>query len=353
MRLHIVAPDIRKGDAVGNHCLYLANALPVFGIDTLLYAKQFSVSGSNQVHNLESLLHDTPVDSDDALLLSYSTFQPQLTTLLEIPCRKMVYFHGITPVDLLIDQDPAAAYWSSKALLQLPMLAACDAIIGNSNWNLSELKKHLPPNVDDRKFSVVPPVTPDMPLYYRRHHQTPVVGAELQLLTVGRIAPHKKLEDVLAMTAEANRRGHPTRLVVVGNATSLDYMSFLGKEVIRLGLGKRVEFKGHISDEELSACLDRAQLLVSASRHEGFCIPVLEAMYTGLPVVIKRGTGASEIADGVCLEFDTPDQGVDAIVHLASDQAALEQMARLGRKRAEELLREADVSRLTAILQRL
>ena len=102
-KLHIVAPDIHRFDAVGNHCLYLAEDLRNTGLDVQLYAQRFSPPDV-PVHDLESIF--TQDLSDSLLLVSYSIFDPYLERLLALPCRKLCYFHGVTPPELLRAHEP-------------------------------------------------------------------------------------------------------------------------------------------------------------------------------------------------------------------------------------------------------
>lgn len=352
MKLHIVAPDIRAGDAVGNHCLYLAKALRHQGLETALYARRHDPD--QKVHLLEYLLTSVPLsNTDDVLLISYSTFQPRLGELMALPCRKLMYFHGVTPTELLLDHDPEAAYWSSRALLQLPLLAQCEHIIANSHWNLADLLRHLPADMPGERLSVLPPITPDMPLFTKAPKANMEPHTPVRLLTVGRLAPHKKLDDGIRMVAWLNQHGTPARLNMVGSATSPDYARHLSALSETLGVAAAVTISGHVSDEVLSQNYADADVLVSASLHEGFCIPVLEAMHMGMPVAVRYGTAASEVADGVALTFDTAEEGAAGIARLMVDQAALEKMSRAGRSRATALLHDAHITHLTDILQRL
>lgn len=354
MKLHIVAPDIRAGDAVGNHCMYLARSLRQHGFDTCLYARRHDADNSSPVLPMEQLFaNGSVIATDDILLLSYSTFQPRLGELMAMPCRKVVYFHGVTPSDLLLDHDPAAAYWSARAMLQLPLLQACDHFIANSHWNLQDLLSRLPSPVPKERLSVLPPVTPDMPLFGKTPKADRPLHTPLRLITVGRLAPHKNVDDVIRMMAGIMQRGVDAELTVVGSSTSPDYARHLQSVANEAGVSASVTFTGHISDAALSACYAEADVLVTASLHEGFCIPVLEAMHLGIPVAVRNGTAASEVAAGVGLAYDTPEQGAAAIACLTKDQAAVRRMAAAGRSRAQTLLDEADNGRLAAILRRL
>lgn len=344
MKLHIVAPDIRAGDAVGNHCLYLAKALRDHGVATALYARRHDPD--QEVCRLDDLLTSTKLNkTDDVLLISYSTFQPRLAELMALPCRKLVYFHGVTPTEMLLDHDPEAAYWSSRALLQLPLLAQCQHIIANSQWNMTDLIRHFQVPLPAQLLSVIPPVTPDMPLFRRSGRTRRNLQSPMQLLSVGRLAPHKRIEDVIDIVTGLHKSGIDTQLTIVGRATNEDYQQFLLRTAGASGIMRRVDFRGHISDSELDECYAQADLLVSASLHEGFCVPVLEAMQQGTPTVLRRGTAAEEIAADTGWIFENIENCIHQLERLAQQPQMVRRASVAAHARAAEVLKQSNVDR--------
>lgn len=350
MRVHIVTPDLRAGDAVGNHCLHLADALSARGFQVNLYAQRHNIEAGDLVHDVNRLLTGERPDADDLLLLSFSTFQPKLAELMDLPCRKLAYFHGITPVELLLNHDPAAAYWSSRAILQLPLLARCEHLIANSYWNLAELLRHLPSDEPAPATSVIPPIIADMPLLRRKSRALTAFHSPLRLLTVGRLAPHKRIEDAIHMVASLRARGVPVEIDVVGSTTSADYLRHLQSTVSSQNVSSVVRFHGHVTDDALSEHYLRADVLLTASVHEGFCIPVLEAMQQGILNLLRRGTAASEVAAGACVDFASVDEGVSALLALTEDAPRLRQLTANGLARAQELIRNANLDNLLTVL---
>lgn len=338
--LRIVAPEIRAGDAVGNHCLYLARALAREDRPVALHAQRHDVGPDVAVQNYDALFAQH--QPTDVLLLSYSTYQPWLPRLMALPGRKVAYFHGVTPVELLLEHDPVAAYWSAKAITQLPRLGEFDHLIANSRWNLDDLARHLPRPLEAGRTSVIPPITPDMPLMRRPARAVHAWQPPLSLLTVGRLAPHKRVEDVIRIVASLVQQGVPATLTLVGGATSDDYLQHLHDTADTLGVRTQVTFCGHVSDEALDRCYADADLLVSASLHEGFCIPVLEAMQQGLPVLVRQGTAATEVAGDAGLVYDTPEAAVALLVEGARKQNPIwTALADRARDRSATLIEQA------------
>ena len=103
---------------------------------------------------------------------------------------------------------------------------------------------------------------------------------------VGRVIPNKKFEDVIRAFHVYRTRHNPrSRLLLVGSYSGFErYLAMLQGLVARLGTPD-VHFLGHVSNEELTALYDVADLFLCASEHEGFCVPIIEAFYKRVPVL--------------------------------------------------------------------
>jgi glycosyltransferase involved in cell wall biosynthesis len=129
----------------------------------------------------------------------------------------------------------------------------------------------------------------------------PVEG-ELRMLSVSRIEANKRVEWMLDALAELERAPEPLsarlswRLDVVGRGSQLEAMRARAAE---LGLGERVHFPGFVSDEELAALYERAHLFLMPAV-QGYGIPAVEALGRGIPVLLHRESGVSDIL------LDTP-----------------------------------------------
>ncbi|CAB3637540.1 glycosyltransferase [Paraburkholderia rhynchosiae] len=294
MKLHVCAPDIFSGDAVGNHCLGLARAARRLGVSVELYAQRYDV-GTIQVRPFEDLFAN--VAADDIVLLSYSIFDPYLEQLLALPCRKVCYFHGVTDPQLLRELEPRTAELCDKALAQLPLLRAFETVVVNSH----NTAQSLAGVIAAAAVKVIPPVFADMPAFERETAPATRMLREPNLLMVGRVVPHKRIEDAIDILALLQQREFNASLTIVGSAPNYDYLKLLINRARDLGVLERVDFKGMLDDADLFECYDIASALLAMSRHEGFCVPVLEAMHFGKPVFVRGGTAAQEICPADCV----------------------------------------------------
>jgi glycosyltransferase involved in cell wall biosynthesis len=124
------------------------------------------------------------------------------------------------------------------------------------------------------------------------------------VLFVGRIAPNKKQDDLVRAFQYYLVHDHSARLILVGALEDNDpYAAMLKKQINGAGLGKSVIMTGSVSDSQLAAYYRTATLLWSMSEHEGFCVPLVEAMWFDVPVLAFRSTAVPETLGSAAMLF--------------------------------------------------
>jgi glycosyltransferase involved in cell wall biosynthesis len=128
------------------------------------------------------------------------------------------------------------------------------------------------------------------------------------LLHVGRLAPNKRIEDVIRYFHAYQRHFNPrTRLLLVGSYGGFEkYLANLHQLCARLGV-TNVHFTGHVSDAELTAYYEVGDLFLCASAHEGFCVPIVESFYMEVPVLAYAATAVPATMDGAGVLYDIKD----------------------------------------------
>jgi glycosyltransferase involved in cell wall biosynthesis len=224
-------------------------------------------------------------------------------------------------------------------------LAQFDHVVANSAFNLRDLQQHIPGGLAPERTSVVPPISARFPLFARPARSPRPVPAQpgqpLHLLTVGRVVPHKRIEDLIEVVALLAQQGQAAHLHVVGSSHNADYRALLDRTIQTHGLQAHVHLHGMVSDADLAQQYEVADVLLVASLHEGFCVPVLEAMHLGLPVVLRSGTAAGEVAAEAGQAFDEPDQAAATVLNLVRSADLAEAMVKAGFNRSLQLLSAA------------
>jgi glycosyltransferase involved in cell wall biosynthesis len=157
------------------------------------------------------------------------------------------------------------------------------------------------------------------------------------LLFVGNPKPHKNLDTVVRAYARARKLGpFDAPLVCVGNRDATEFK--IRQRAQHLGIGDSVRLLGHVAQEALPAIYQGASLFLYPTLYEGFGLPVVEAMASGLPVITSNTSALKEIAEGYAHLVDPLDVDLmaRAIAHLMGDPERRASLSRLGLRRAEE-----------------
>jgi glycosyltransferase involved in cell wall biosynthesis len=197
--------------------------------------------------------------------------------------RTLTYFHNVTPSDLVDDEGQKQLVILSEK--QIDNLFFCDFILCNSIFSMKDL---LARGIPRERIEVLSPVAsiPPVPMADRAD------SGIARLLYVGRFVRHKGLRELLrALAAARGTEGAPFNLRMVGalRFSDGDYIDELKSIVAAEGLEDRVRFVGEVSDSQLKVEYARAHALVMPSLHEGFCIPVIEALGAGCYVIACDG----------------------------------------------------------------
>jgi glycosyltransferase involved in cell wall biosynthesis/SAM-dependent methyltransferase len=239
-----------------------------------------------------TMARDAFYRSADLVVLHYGIHYDLFNALLLDHGRAahVVRFHNVTPPALLEGESMWAAM---EALDQLAIVDRADAVWCDSSHNAEVLLEHC--DIDPRKVVRLPLHVPMI------DHEPPprTPHPDIALLSVGRFVPAKGLHDLIEAYGSLDpttREG--THLRLIGDLTYSDagYVERLHAEVDRLGLGDAVHFEHGVSDEALHAAFASTDLYVSASYHEGFCVPVVEALANDCQVIV---TDAGSLPDTV------------------------------------------------------
>ncbi|WP_434380184.1 glycosyltransferase [Melittangium boletus] len=322
--VHQLVPRLAWGDAVGNQVRYLRELLRGWGHPSEIYAEQWDES----CRDLVRPARDYPREADEtSTLLIHHSFESRLVPLVaRAPGRKALIYHNVTPARLFEGFERKVAQACDAARDELLALRPLvERAWAYSRFSAEELVAagfshvgELPFAVDWTAFDVAP---------------DPLLRAELEeggptLLFVGRAVPSKRLDDVLRVFTAWQRLYQPrARLVIAGYLNrETPYGAYLYGLKEMLG-AERVHFLGRVSAAQLSACYAAASAYLSMSRHEGFGVPLLEAMHRGVPVVAYGAAAVPETMGGAGVATLTNDP-----LEVARLLAALE--------RAPELRRE-------------
>lgn len=295
---------LSAGDAVTNHIFEIDSRLRGWGFSTRVYGSDIANAPDRRAER--DFAYEDCVDAcDDLLIYHYSAYCDNYRLFQRSRSRKVLVYHNITPAEFFAPYDALYQSLCARGRTMLGELTECDLALGVSEYNRREL---LDAGFEPSRTGVLPLFlgesdfagTPPDPALSRRLHR----GDRATLLFVGKVAPNKAFEDLIKIFAAYHRYINPDSQLVLAGARFLPlYDQFLDGLVQRLRLESAVIFTDRISLSGLRACYEAADLFLCTSRHEGFCAPLLEAMYFGLPIVARANTAIPHTLDDAGIQF--------------------------------------------------
>jgi len=338
--VHHFVPVLHRGDAVGRHTLRLRDATRRRGIESNIFVDL--VQDETADETLPAISYADTAHRGDVVVYQFATASLMAPWLASRTETLVVNYHNITPPELMAPWDHHLALGQERAREDLAVLAARTTLaIADSAYNETHLAEAgfaatavVPPSaaVEEKVASAASTATSSTP--------GGDSGAGAVWLAVGRVAPNKSLEHTIAALAVARQGSdHDPTLRIVGKPATDAYDRALRRYVADLGLQHAVTFTGYATDAEVAAAYIKADVLVVTSEHEGFGVPVVEAMAAGLPVVAyDQGAVPEVLGDaGVLVASRDPYALADAIGRLLADQTRRASLAEAGRRRFAEL----------------
>ncbi len=322
--IHQILPTILSGDAIGNHVLELRRLFRGWGYASEIFAQQWQPGLSTQV---QPYLSYTRLSHPDNLLILHFSIGGEVNRfVVGLPDRLILYYHNITPAHFFAPYDAQIALSLDEARRDLASFAGQVPAIAASNFNARELQA--------LGFQVVGVVPYVFALQQHPNHidggnavqlrQRFEVSGSTDWLHVGRLAPNKCIHDIIKSFYYYHTWINPaSRLLLVGNGAGLDrYVDRLKRLIAHLRLGQVVVFTGQV--DQPAPFYRMAQVYVAMSEHEGFCVPLLEAMQQDLPIVGFAAAAVPETLGGAGVLIHRKDHPVIAeVVHEVVSNAAL------------------------------
>lgn len=344
--VHQIVSTLSPGDAVGSHTLAVRDALRAAGLRSEVFSDDVDPALAAYASPLDAL--PPPGTAGLALLYQCSIGNEVVDRLLARPEPLVVDYHNLTPVAQLLRWAPDMAHLAGWGRGQLGDLAARAVLgIGDSSFNAADLTA-----AGFDRVAVVPILLEVAAL----RHDEPRPVAERRgrrWLFVGRLVPNKAQHDIVLGLAWYRAVHDPdAELHLVGRDAAPAYTAALRDLIADLGLQQAVQLVGGVDDARLAREYAEADVFVCLSDHEGFCIPVLEAMANDLPVVAFASSALPETvgSGGLLLPRKDPATVAGAVDRLATDDALRAAMVERGSERVAAFDRSRTSPQLLAAL---
>ncbi len=339
MKIVQVLTNFAFGDAIGNDVCALDTALKSMGYHTEIYAehidkriKRESVFLANRLIKLEK---------EDIIIYHLSTGTELNYKVAQSKARLLICYHNITPPEFFHGYSLRAEEACRQGLEAAKYLAKKAEYC----WSDSEFNKKDLLTMDyQQKIDILPILIPFDD--YKKQPNREIIrkygeDGVVNLLFTGRVAPNKKHEDIIRAFYYYKKYKNPkSRLFLIGGFDKKDrYFQKLQQYIEKLGLGTEdVIFPGHIKFDEILAYYHIADVFLCMSEHEGFCVPLVEAMYFGIPILAYASTAIPDTLGkgGLLLDEKDPIYAAEIIHRLVIDKELVFYLREEQKKRLED-----------------
>lgn len=355
--IHQFLPDLSPWDAVGNHTLAVQRELRSLGLASEVFSHTTHPSSVALARPYQGYV-PRAAPGRELLLYHLGIGSVVADFVAAQPTPLLVDYHNLTPGEFFAEWDPPVVYGQTWGRRQLVDLATRTTLgLADSSFNRAELVE-----AGYRETAVVPilfdteELDRDVDAAALDRLLAAKAGGGADWLFVGRVVPNKAQHDVVKAFAAYRRVFDPgARLHLVGGTSVPAYADAVARYVGALGLAGAVELAGPVPSAVLGAHFRAADVFVCLSDHEGFGVPLLEAMHHGVPVVAYGASAVPETLGrgGLVLDDKSPLTVAAAVHRVVADAALRRGLVAAGAGRVAELTLDHARARLRAAVESL
>ena len=350
MRVNQWVPAAHKGDAIGDSARRMRDLLRAMGHESEIFALTID---DDLRHDIRPFA-DSSAKRGDVTIFHYALPSPMSAAFAALPHGRVLQYHNVTPAQFFAPYAPSLFRLASIAREELAGLApAAELALGDSEYNRQELvglgfanTGVLPIAVNTERLTDAPgyPVLEDI-----------LDDGLVNFLFVGRIAPNKKIEDHIRLAEQYKRYIDAYyRFIFVGRYDVVPqyYATIRALLSEYKMLEDRFLFTGPVPDVELAAYYRASSVYVSLSEHEGFCVPLVEAMAMDVPVLAYSAAAVPDTLGGAGVQFAPKDleYAAELLGMLAFEDTPREEVLAGQRRRLQDFGDPVIQQRLTSII---
>ena len=343
MKIIQALATISFGDAVSNDVINLKKVIEKMGFETQIYAE--NIDGRLPYGTAEHYNNLCELGTEDIMIFHESVGTDLNEKIRHLKCHLIIRYHNITPPNFFFQYNMGAYKLSEVGLAQTRKLAdVAEYAIAVSEFNKNDLIKMG----YQCKIDVLPVVIPFED--YEKKADIPTIAKYnddyVNILFVGRIVPNKKHEDIIRIynfyKKMINKR---SRLIFVGNYEGMEnYKKRLDQYIKELDVDD-VIFPGHIKFNQILAYYKLADIFICMSEHEGFCVPLVEAMKFKVPIIAYDSCAVPDtLSDGGILVKNKNEKEIAFLIDTILSDNVLKQKILSNQSRVLEELQYDTIS---------
>jgi L-malate glycosyltransferase len=346
-------PAAHRGDAIGDSARRARDLLRAMGHDSQIYALTIDEDMCEEVRPFD----DADARSGEVTIFHYALPSAMTEAFAALPRGRVLQYHNITPAHFFAPYHAEVFRIAALGRSDLATLVGrVDLALGDSEYNRRELERlgfaatGVMPIALDLERITRAPVHPVL---------EKLLGDGLtNFLFVGRMVPNKRVDDIVRL-AEVYKRYIDAnyRFIFVGRTDGMPrYYATVRALVAEFDmLPERFLFPGPVPDWELAAYYRTASVYLSLSEHEGFCVPLLEAMAADVPVFAYDSSAVGDTLGGagVCWSPKDLEYAAELLGQLAFDPVMRRRVIAGQRKRLQDFSEARLAETLRGVLDRV
>ena len=300
--IHQVLAGFTHGDAISNEAIVMRGIFRSWGFESEIFSEAKRILPELRGDAKDVSAYRAVCKPDDIALLHLSVGSDVNDVFAQLPCRKAILYHNITPAEYFAGIQDQIARVLARGREQAKRLAGtAQVVMADSSFNAGELREWGYP-----EGRVLPLV---LDLQRLRQHANRYTRDKydddlVNIVFVGRCAPNKRIEDCLSAFYYFQKYIEPnSRFIHVGSYAGTEQYHALLLTLMRDMQLKNVDLVGTMRQDELNAVYRASKLFLCMSEHEGFCIPLIEAMAHDVPVLAYSAAAVPETLDGAGVLF--------------------------------------------------
>lgn len=301
--IHQFTAGYTRYDAISNEAALFRDMFRRQGFRSEIFSEGRNINRTLRAEVRDAATYAAEAAPGDLVLLHLSIGSDVNDIFRTLPCRKAILYHNITPPRYFDRINIQTAAHLTRGLRQTAALAGTAAVnMADSRFNTGELEA-----LGYRDVHVLP-IMLDIDSITRetdRRTADTLSDGLRNIIFVGRCTPNKKIEDLINVFAFYQKTVEPrSRFIQIGSTAGVErYHALLSTMTKELRLQNFI-FAGSVPQPVLNAYYRNADALLCMSEHEGFCIPLIESMLHGVPVVAHASAAIPETLDGCGILLD-------------------------------------------------
>lgn len=321
--IHQLLAGFRQWDAISNEALMMRSVFRSWGCKSDILCEGSRISQLVRRDARDFAIASSELGEDDIAILHLSIGCNINLEFPKLKCHKVIVYHNITPDSyfrFLNSMTAADLALGRRHVAQL--VGSAEISLADSSFNAGELTALGYENVHVFPFAV------NIDSFKTGKTDSRVLrgmsDGVKNILFVGRCAPNKKIEDIVTVIFYLTKINPNVRFIHVGAIDGAEsYYSLVQAHTKTLGL-QNVFFMNAVSQDKLNAYYESADAFLCMSEHEGFCVPIVEAMLHQIPVLSLASAAIPDTLGGAGVLFSAPPnfpEIAETVARVISDEA--------------------------------